>query len=559
LKGYTIAQFLSRCGRYDGSTGRYQVSSAPKETPGKTVIVDEASMLTEEMLGALIDSLKGVERLILIGDPRQLPPIGAGRPFVDIVSELAPKNVHSIFPKIGPGYAELTIRRRQAGKIREDLQLAEWFSGMPLAPGEDEVFNRVVYTESMEHVGFKAWETPEQFKKVLMDCFIEELGLSSESDVAGFHKSLGATFNGGYAYFGHEAALAIENWQILSPVRRFTHGVTEINRFIHKNFRADMIKFANREKYRMIPKPMGTEQIVYGDKVINIRNHPHKKVYPPDDAPMYIANGEIGMVVGQFRTKNMKGPPWLLKVEFSSQPRYGYDFSKKDFGEEADPYLELAYALTVHKAQGSEFGKVILTLPNPCRLLSRELLYTALTRQQDRIVILHQGNRSDLKKFSSDEFSETARRLTNLFVKPKLVEFKGKFYEERLIHCTLKGEMVRSKSELTIADRLKENGVDYIYEQPLTIGDQTRYPDFTIEDEESGRKMYWEHCGMLLDPEYKKRWERKLEWYRSNNIFPYEEREGKNGILIVTQDNKLGGISSKEIDHIIKSVILKCN
>jgi hypothetical protein len=307
----------------------------------------------------------------------------------------------------------------------------------------------------------------------------------------------------------------------------------------------------------MIPKPMGIEQIVYGDKVINIRNHPRKKVYPTDDASMYIANGEIGMVVGQFRTKNMKGPPWLLKVEFSSQPRYGYDFSQKDFGEEADPYLELAYALTVHKAQGSEFGKVILTLPNPCRLLSRELLYTALTRQQDRIVILHQGNRSDLKKFASDEFSETARRLTNLFVEPKPVEVKGRFYENRLIHCTLKGDFVRSKSELTIADRLTSNGVEYIYEQPLTIGNQTRYPDFTIENVESGRKIFWEHCGLLLDPEYKKRWERKLEWYRSNKILPHEEGEGENGILIVTQDGERGEISSKEIDQIIKSVILK--
>lgn len=557
LKGYTIAQFLSRCGRYDGATGRYLLSSDPKVTPGKTVIIDEASMLTEEMLGALIDALKGVERLILIGDPRQLPPIGAGRPFVDIVSELSPKNIHSIFPKVGPGYAELTIRRRQAGKVREDLQLAEWFSGSPLSPGEDEVFNRVVYGKSTEYVRFKAWETPEQFQKVLMECFIEELGLSSDSDIAGFDRSLGASFSDNYAYFSHKAAQAVNNWQILSPIRRFAHGVDEINRFVHKTFRSDMIKFANKEKYRKIPKPMGAEQIVYGDKVINIRNHPRKKVYPTEDAPMYIANGEIGMVVGQFRTKNMKGPPWLLKIEFSSQPGYGYDFSKKDFAEEADPYLELAYALTVHKAQGSEFGKVILSLPNPCRLLSRELLYTALTRQQERVVILHQGARSDLKKFASDEFSETARRLTNLFVKPKLFEFKGKFYEERLIHCTLKGEMVRSKSELTIADRLKENGVDYIYEQPLTIGDQTRYPDFTIEEEESGRKIYWEHCGMLFDPGYKERWERKLEWYRRNKILPYEKGGGEKGILIVTKDGERGEISSKEIDQIIKSVILR--
>ena len=49
-------------------------------------------MLTEEQLAAVIDGVKGVTRLILVGDPRQLPPIGAGRPFVDIVARLEPDN-----------------------------------------------------------------------------------------------------------------------------------------------------------------------------------------------------------------------------------------------------------------------------------------------------------------------------------------------------------------------------------------------------------------------------------------------------------------------------------
>ena len=82
--------------------------------------------------------------------------------------------------------------------------------------------------------------------------------------------------------------------------------------------------------------------------------------------------------------------------------------------------LELAYAITVHKAQGSEFGLCVLVLPRASRLLSRELLYTALTRQRDRIVILHEGDRSALKDYASDYYSETKRRLTNLFVPPKI-------------------------------------------------------------------------------------------------------------------------------------------
>ena len=109
LRGYTIAQFLSPH-RYDNATGRYRLSDKPVEVGARTVIIDEASMLTEEMFAALIQALKGVHRLILIGDPRQLPPIGAGRPFVDIVKHLAPEGITEKFPRVDSGYAELTIR-----------------------------------------------------------------------------------------------------------------------------------------------------------------------------------------------------------------------------------------------------------------------------------------------------------------------------------------------------------------------------------------------------------------------------------------------------------------
>ena len=55
------------------------------------------------------------------------------------------------------------------------------------------------------------------------------------------------------------------------------------------------------------------------------------------------------------------------------------------------------------KAQGSEFGTVILVVPNPCRLLSRGLLYTALIRHKDRVVLLVQGNPADLRAYAGTE------------------------------------------------------------------------------------------------------------------------------------------------------------
>ena len=300
---------------------------------------------------------------------------------------------------------------------------------------------------------------------------------------------------------------------------------------------------------------MGNEQIVYGDKVINVINHGRKDFYPKDEGcPGYIANGEVGVVVGQFKTKKMKKAPWQLKVMFSTQLGYRYDFRNRDFGEEMSPPLELAYALTVHKAQGSEFGTVFLVLPNPCRLLSRELLYTALTRQRDRLVVLYQGNRGDLKAYAEDTYSETAKRITNLFDQPKLVEYKGSFYEDSLIHMTERGDMVRSKSEVIIADKLYRAGIDYQYEHELELSGEKRYPDFTFEDDEMGITYYWEHCGMLHDPAYLRRWERKLEWYRANEILMLDEGGGENGTLVVTLDDEQGGISSKELKELIDGI-----
>ena len=564
LRGYTIAQFLTPH-RYDSATGRYRLSDKPAEVGARTVIIDEASMLTEEMFGALIQALKGVHRLILIGDFRQLPPIGSGRPFVDIIRHLCPEGIFETFPRVSPGYAELTIRRRQAGEEREDLQLAEWFSGAPIAPGEDDVFEKVVNAGESEHVRFVQWDSAEDMREKLIEVLVEELKLSGRDDIAGFDQMLGGEPWNGMRFFNPRrnkdklgAAEMAESWQILAPVRSGPHGVPALNRLIHKQFRQQMIDACRKERNRKYPKPMGLEEIVYGDKVINLVNtdpcmhwNQHRKVYPEKDEP-YIANGEIGMTIGYFMRNGAPDFRWKLEVEFASQPGFKYDFTSKDFGEESNPVLELAYALTVQKSQGSEFGTVFLVLPNRCRLLSRELLYTALTRQKDRIVILHQGPRGDLRKYSSDNRSETARRLTNLFVAPSPINIDGHFFEQNLIHRTARGEMVRSKSEVIIADHLSRRNIEYSYEQPLTIAGVTKYPDFTIEDAESGLTFYWEHCGMLHVPRYLRRWREKLAWYEANGI---TETNGENGTLIITRDEANGSIDSSKINELIDKVL----
>jgi ATP-dependent exoDNAse (exonuclease V) alpha subunit len=80
VKAYTLAQYLLGLGRCDAQTGAYLVTNEPRRENGfATVVIDEASMLTEDRLAARLDALdpSRVQRFILVGDPRQLPPIGA--------------------------------------------------------------------------------------------------------------------------------------------------------------------------------------------------------------------------------------------------------------------------------------------------------------------------------------------------------------------------------------------------------------------------------------------------------------------------------------------------
>ena len=570
--GRTLAQFLNGYRRYDGETGTYFPDrSAPRCGDFRTVIVDESSMLTEDQLAALFDACTNVERFVLVGDPRQLPPIGAGRPFVDIVNELSPAGIEAVFPRCGPSYAELTIPRRQTAAGGEDVLLASHYSGRPLDPGADEVWDRLA-AGGGDRLRLLQWNDPQDLQAKIVGELVSALELAGPDDEVGFEVSLGGSrFKDlDRAFFSNRygdnpgAASRAEAWQMLSPVRGGLDGVDALNRAIQERFRRRWREMATAEGWgRKIPRPFGPQSILYGDKVINIVNQKRRDVWPAVDGEAYIANGDLGIVVGQYKGQKskLKGLPSKLEVEFASQLGHKYGFWKSEFGDEARNPLELAYALTVHKTQGSEFGVTFLVLPNPCWLLSRELLYTALTRHRDRLVVLHQGPVADFRRFSGEEHSEIARRMTNLFADPLprevIVGTATRFLEDGLIHRTERGDLVRSKSELVIADKLHARGIDYAYEQPLSLGDgRVRYPDFTIADHASGVTYYWEHLGLLDDPGYRARWERKRAEYLAGGIRPYQNGGGPEGTLIETRDDPGGGLDARRIAKLIDEVVL---
>lgn len=100
------------------------------------------------------------------------------------------------------------------------------------------------------------------------------------------------------------------------------------------------------------------------------------------------------------------------------------------------------------------------------------------------------------------------------------VEFQGKRFAEGTPEIyTEKGERVRSKSEKIIADMLYRHGIPYKYECSITLREiGTVYPDFTILDIKRRQEIYWEHLGMMDNPEYCERALYKLNCYIKNGI-----------------------------------------
>jgi hypothetical protein len=180
--------------------------------------------------------------------------------------------------------------------------------------------------------------------------------------------------------------------------------------------------------------------------------------------------------------------------------------------------------------------------------LSREVIYTGLTRFRQKLILLLEKDIEPLLAYRSPGSSATARRQTNLFGVSHAAVSSTAFRPEGLVHGTRTGILVRSKSEVIIADALSSLGLSYKYEEPLRSPkdpDDFVLPDFTVYYE--GEVFYWEHLGRLSDEHYRRRWEDKEEWYVRNH---FAER------LIATREGPKQEIDSSQIETIARSKIL---
>jgi hypothetical protein len=205
----TVAQFLSRVGRYDGNRQRPLFEGKDLYRKERTVVIDECSMLTmDDLLAVLLAlDLGHVERLVLVGDPNQLPPIGVGRPFADLVARL---DTSVAGDPMNGALARLIVEMRTDSEEPSDtLRLASWYTREQQPVDADRVLSDLELGASFNDLEIRFWRTPDELREVLGDLFVSALGFASADDVKGFNTSLGLTAEGYVPWEDHSGT---EGW-----------------------------------------------------------------------------------------------------------------------------------------------------------------------------------------------------------------------------------------------------------------------------------------------------------------------------------------------------------
>ena len=513
----TIAQFLTHQKFFDWDDMKIVIPEnfMPYNKVGN-VIIDECSMLTIYDFYALFKALdlQAVKRIILIGDQYQLPPIGPGRPFADLCAYM---DEHE-----NGAYANLTTVVRTITTGDSDiLQLARWFSGNKPQKDDDVIFDKMVQGTLDNDLAVYTWQDTDDLDSKLKEVLNKEMPEGGDF-VQRFYSFQG--IEDVEDVFANPSK--VEQFQILSPVVGPLWGTYNLN---------SIIQGWNEDN--SYPITIVNQQFGYRDKIIQLKN---EKPNSSSDGKQYqLSNGQVGLVYRSWPKSNK------LQAVFSGIENQTFDYwgTKSD---DAEQKVELAYAITIHKSQGSDFDTVMIVLPESCPLLSRELIYTALTRAKKKLILFVQNNTAWLKKYTLPSESVLAKRNTNMFGKCSVRVSKTDIpFAEGLIHKTLDGIFVRSKSEVLIANQLHSNNIEYEYEKELVANGRRYIPDFTFVDA-GGDPIIWEHLGMLDIPSYKLSWERKKAFYESIDFV-----EGEN--LFITQDHE-GAIDSTEIEAVIDEI-----
>ena len=285
------------------------------------LIVDETSMVDLLLMQSLLQALPERCRLVLVGDPDQLPSVGAGNVFSDLIRS---GRIHT---------ARLTEIYRQARQSLIVMNAHAVNQGlMPELGVKDRDF---FFMRRMD---------PDQAVQTITDLCVRRLP--------------------------QNMGIPSQDIQVLSPTRKGQTGTYALN----LELQAALNPPAEGKK----EKKYGAFCFREGDRVMQIRNNYDIMWTKPEQAiaGTGIFNGDIGTIL----EINYPAETMCIRFDDDRQAEYGFDQLQD---------LELAYAMTVHKSQGSEYRAVVVSVLQGSKyLLSRNVLYTALTRARELLILV---------------------------------------------------------------------------------------------------------------------------------------------------------------------------
>ncbi|MBE5881943.1 MAG: hypothetical protein E7289_06535 [Lachnospiraceae bacterium] len=239
------------------------------------------------------------------------------------------------------------------------------------------------------------------------------------------------------------------------------------------------------------------------------------------------------------KTKALKSVPegYLRICRHGEKTQYYHRKDPKDFN---GVYIkEKDWKLARKLAQKDYDEKVLRSTEKELKAIEKYLSTLPPVVAEQIYENLHPG-RQQMVKPIEEPIEEYTQNWENF-------EYRGKTFDVNAPKLyTEKGERVRSKSEVIIADSLHKEGIPYRYECPLYLkGWGTVYPDFTVLRVAERKEIYWEHMGMMDEPEYAEKAIEKIALYEQNGIFL-----GEN--LVLTFETMKNPINRKVIQDIIR-------
>ena len=323
------------------------------------IIVDEASMVDIYLMNYLLNGIYQGTKLILVGDTDQLPSVGPGSVLKDIINSERIKTIFldEIFRQAAQSKIIVNSHRVNDGEYFLDKEEQEAL--------KDDFF---------------------YIKEKSQDIMLDQIISLCKGRLKNF---------GDYDFF--------ENIQILSPTKKGLLGTKELNKRLQEEL--------NPSSDEKNEKKVGEVIFREGDRVMQVKNNydiyweKGNTLSLTYESGTGIFNGELGKIVKiDFLNKQ-------IKILFDDEKEAWYAFSDMD-------QIEHAYAITVHKAQGSEFDVVIMVVTqSSAMLLTRNLLYTGLTRAKKLLILIGNDN---VVKFMIQN-ADTKIRNTGLEYKLKMI------------------------------------------------------------------------------------------------------------------------------------------